>query len=391
MPTTPLRNLLYRAALPLLAPSPRGQMSHVCTGHSLHDLPGYEAILKRHHVLGSTLLIGQDDTFARVDTSVRKPAHHAQANTLYRVASITKMATALVTLMLAEDGCFSLDTPIVQLLPGDAEPELSGVTVRQLLSHTSGLRDTPAVDQALASGGTWREVFHAGEVRASAPGAQFRYCNFGFGLLGCALEQVSGKTVDSLFTERLFTPLGMEAALDASRLEEARMMPISRVLPYHEGHDMVITPLGRTPLIAPDPKRHFGHTAGAMYTDAVSLSKLLHLIASGGCTESGQHLLKESTVAEMTRQHASYGAASPGMSYGLGLVLLRDKALSDHLLLGHQGYAYGCADGAFFEADTGRMMIFLNGGCSEARTRRLGLCNRDLLRWTFRKELPSWT
>ncbi len=391
MPTTPLRNLLYKAALPLLAPSPRGQMSHVCTGHSLHDLPGYEAILKRHHVLGSTLLIGQDDTFARVDTSVRKPAHHAQANTLYRVASITKMVTALVTLMLAEDGCFSLDTPIVQMLPGDAESELSGITVRQLLSHTSGLRDMPAVDQVLASGGTWREVFHADEVRASAPGAQFCYCNFGFGLLGCALEQVSGKTVDSLFTERLFTPLGMEAALDASRLEEARMMPISRVLPYHEGHDMVITPLGRTPLIAPDPERHFGHTAGAMYTDAVSLSKLLHLIASGGCTESGQRLLKESTVAEMTRQHASYGAASPGMSYGLGLVLLRDKALSDHLLLGHQGYAYGCADGAFFEADTGRMMIFLNGGCSEARTGRLGLCNRDLLRWTFRKELPSWT
>ncbi len=96
-------------------------------------------------------------------------------------------------------------------------------------------------------------------------------------------------------------------------------------------------------------------------------------------------------MAEMMRQHASYGAASPGMSYGLGLVLLRDKALSDHLLLGHQGYAYGCADGAFLEADTGRMMIFLNGGCSEARTGRLGLCNRDLLRWAFRRELPAWT
>ena len=52
--------------------------------------------------------------------------------------------------------------------------------------------------------------------------------------------------------------------------------------------------------------------------------------------------------------------------------------------------AYGCVDGAFWEENTGCSVIMLNGGAGEARTGRLGLLNRDILRWAFRKELPAW-
>ncbi|MDO5144857.1 MAG: serine hydrolase domain-containing protein [bacterium] len=390
MPTTPVRNLMYLAALPLLAPSPGGQMTHLRAGEALRDPKGYERLLVRHHVLGSTLRLSDGARFSQVDTSIRKPAHHAQSNTLYRVASITKTATALVTLRLHEQEPGLLDAQVAQLLPdGEAEEALRGVTVRQLLSHTSGLRDTPALDQALAQGGSWHDVLRHPAVRGSRPGERFCYCNFAFGLLGCALEQLSGQTVDGLFREQLFDPIGMDAALDASTLDRSRMMPISRVLPYHSGRDVLVTPLGGKSLTAPDPLRHFGHTAGAMYTTALSLSRMLTLINQRGAWEHTQ-LLKPTTVDEMTRQHATYGAASPGMHYGLGLVLLRDPSISGSLVIGHQGYAYGCADGAFLETETGRQMVFLNGGCSEARDGRLGLCNRDLLRWALGKELPAW-
>ena len=100
--------------------------------------------------------------------------------------------------------------------------------------------------------------------------------------------------------------------------------------------------------------------------------------------------LSEKAVSEMTKEHAVYGRLSPTLSYGLGLLMIRDPKLSSSRILGHQGFAYGCADGAFWEEATGRIMITLNGGCSEARTGRLGLANRDFLRWAFRKELPSW-
>ena len=162
-------------------------------------------------------------------------------------------------------------------------------------------------------------------------------------------------------------------------------MPVIRVLPYRPGTGLTVTGLGSRPLGEPDPVRHYGHTAGSMYTDASSLQKLLHVLIRDDAS-----FLSGSARSEMIREHASYGALSPSLSYGLGVLRILDPAISGSLVYGHQGFAYGCADGAFWEADTGRIMITLNGGCSEARSGRLGLANRDFLRWAFRKELPSW-
>ena len=391
MPTTPFRNLLYRAALPVCAPSPRGQMCHQAEGHDI-DLSAYERLLCRHRVLGSSLLLTDGTDQAMVHTSVSRPRHYADAGTLYRVASITKMATALVTLMLCDDGVLSLDAPVSAMLPdGGNAPALEDITLRHLLCHTSGLRDIPAYDRALREEQTFHEVLAQPGVRAGRPGEAMVYCNLGFGLIGCVLEHSTGLSVAALFRDRLFQPLGMRATLDASTLREEEIMPISRVLPYHPGQDVTITALGRKPLGSPDPLRHFGHTAGAMYTDCPSLLHLLRLIASGG-VHDGRQLVSRHAMAEMTAQQAFCGpAARPLRRYGLGLVLLRREELSPRLLLGHQGFAYGCVDGAFIEQDTGRAMVFLNGGASEAREGRLGLCNRDLLRWAMGKELPQWT
>ena len=162
-------------------------------------------------------------------------------------------------------------------------------------------------------------------------------------------------------------------------------MPISRVLPYRKGNAVTITKLGRIPLEKPDPLRHFGHTAGAMYTDAPSLARLLTLIGNGGVID-GKRLVSAEMMAEMTRVQSS----TPTRTYGLGLVLLNRPGISEHRLLGHQGFAYGCVDGAFIEEGTGRMVIFLNGGASEAREGKLGLVNKDVLTWAFRKEFPTW-
>lgn len=384
MPTTPMKNLLYRAALPLLAPTPRGQMHHTRQGRTI-SLPAYERLLCRHHVLGASLLLKDGESTAAVFTSTGNPCHQASQHTMFRVASITKMATALVTLMLAEEDAFRLDDAVAPLLPGGtAEPVLAGVTIRQLLCHTSGLRDVPAYDSALRQGQSYREVLHAPGVRSTQDMA---YCNFGFGLLGCVMEQVTGLPLEQVFQQRLFRPLGMHATLDASTLDASSIMPMSRVLPYRKGQDVTVTALGRQPLSAADPLRHFGYTAGAMYTDAASLSRMLTMISQGGAP-----LLSAGSIHQMTAQHSFTGPAErPARRYGLGLVIIDNPDISAHKVYGHQGFAYGCVDGAFFEEGTGRQVIFLNGGCSEARQGRLGLCNKALLQWALQKELPSWT
>ena len=386
MPSTSLKNLLYRAALPFFSPSPRKQMKHIATGKPLANLPDYERLLVKHRVLGASLLLQSGEQRAQVHTSVNTPRHVAQEDTMYRVASITKMATALVTLMCVDEGLFTLDAPIRPLLPQTPHNAvLEDITLRQLLCHTSGLQDLPAMDKALRNGDTFDAVLAADGIRVGQPGERMEYCNFGFGLLGCILENVTSMCISDLFRVKLFEPLGIRATLDASTLDEGCIMPISRVLPYRKGNDVTITRLGRVPLDRPDPLRHFGHTAGAMYTDATSLAKLLDLI--GGLGEiNGKRLVSAEMMTEMTRVQSS----TPTRTYGLGLVLLNRPAISEHRLLGHQGFAYGCVDGAFIEEGTGRKVVFLNGGASEAREGKLGLVNRDVLTWAFRKEFPTW-
>lgn len=387
MPTTPMKNLLYRAALPILSPRSRGQMTHHTSGHPLTSLPKYERILAKHHVFGASLLLHQGADEAICRTSTANPEHLTQENTLYRVASITKMATALVTLRCIDDGLFALDSEATSLLPdGEKCVALSGVTVRHLLCHTSGLRDLPMMDACLKAGKPYTELMRQPEIRACAPGAQMIYSNFGFGLLGCILEQQTGLCIEPLFQQTLFAPLNMRATLDASALNEADIMPITRVLPYHAGQELRVTALGRHPLDAPNPLGHYGHTAGAMYTDGRSVLRMLTLIHQRG-TMNGVRLISEKLMQEMTRQQA----ATPTRTYGLGLVILDRKEISPRRLLGHQGFAYGCVDGAFIEEKTGRAVVFLNGGASEARTGRLGLVNRDVLQWALNQEMPSWT
>lgn len=386
MPSTPLKNFLYRAALPFAAPNPHKQMKHIESGKALTHLPYYEHLLVKHHVLGASLLLSDGQHTAQVHTSTYSPRHIATEDTLFRVASITKMATALVSLMCVDEGLFTLDSAIRPLLPDTPHSHiLEGMTVRHLLSHTSGLQDLPAMDKALRDGESYDSVLAAEGIVIGKPGEKMEYCNFGFGLLGCLLENITGMCISDLFRVKLFETLGMCATLDASTLDESTIMPISRVLPYKKGNDVTITKLGRIPLSHPDPLHHFGHTAGAMYTDAPSLAKLLDLIGKDGIFD-GKRLVSAEMMHEMTRVQAS----TPTRTYGLGLVLLNRPAISDKLLLGHQGFAYGCVDGAFVEAGTGRKVIFLNGGASEAREGKLGQVNKDVLTWAFRKEFPTW-
>lgn len=386
MPSTPLKNFLYRAALPFAAPNPHKQMKHIESGKTLTHLPYYEHLLVKHHVLGASLLLSDGKHTSQVHTSTYSPRHIATEDTLFRVASITKMATALVSLMCVDEGLFTLDSAIRPLLPDTPHSHiLEGMTVRHLLSHTSGLQDLPAMDKALRDGESYDSVLAAEGIVIGKPGEKMEYCNFGFGLLGCLLENITGMCISDLFRVKLFETLGMCATLDASTLDESTIMPISRVLPYKKGNDVTITKLGRIPLSHPDPLHYFGHTTGAMYTDAPSLAKLLDLIGKDGIFD-GKRLVSAEMMHEMTRVQAS----TPTRTYGLGLVLLNRPTISDKLLLGHQGFAYGCVDCAFIEAGTGRKVVFLNGGASEAREGKLGLVNKDVLTLAFRKEFPTW-
>jgi CubicO group peptidase (beta-lactamase class C family) len=133
-------------------------------------------------------------------------------NTVFELASITKQFTAAGIMLLVQDGRLSVDDPLgkfVKSLPG----EMSGITLRQLMSHTSGLpREGPnGVGKTYRDDITEDEIWRtATRIRPeSAPGAKFIYSNVGFNLLGLVIERVSGKTYAEFMRSRIFGPLGM--------------------------------------------------------------------------------------------------------------------------------------------------------------------------------------
>jgi D-alanyl-D-alanine carboxypeptidase len=134
--------------------------------------------------------------------------------TVHMMGSLTKQFTAAAIMMLVEEGKIGLDEKIGTYLP-DSPPAWAEVTVRHLLTHTSGIKDyineVPAfLDTMRLDLGKQKTLER---VRAAplkfAPGTKWAYCNTGYFLLGLIIEQVTGKSYEGFLAERIFQPLQM--------------------------------------------------------------------------------------------------------------------------------------------------------------------------------------
>lgn len=138
-----------------------------------------------------------------------------RSDTLFPVASITKLATALAVLRLVAEGRLSLDDSLASYVP-DAVAAREGVTVRTLLSHTAGLPDDvdpSAAPYTLAL--DWPMLARAclATEPVHPPRTMMRYSNLGPGLLAIAIERVTGVQFATVVNESVFKPLSIEGYL----------------------------------------------------------------------------------------------------------------------------------------------------------------------------------
>jgi CubicO group peptidase (beta-lactamase class C family) len=133
--------------------------------------------------------------------------------TLFQSGSLGKMFTAAAVMLLAEEGRVGLDDSVRRHLP-DAPPSWEAITIRHLLTHTSGIPDyTPGTID-------FRRDYSDGELRRIAyalkpefrPGSRWSYSNTAYDLLGLIVGRVSGRFYGDLLQERVFGPLGMKTA-----------------------------------------------------------------------------------------------------------------------------------------------------------------------------------
>ncbi|MGO8926393.1 MAG: serine hydrolase domain-containing protein [Limisphaerales bacterium] len=172
--------------------------------------------MRQHRIPGLTLKIIRDGkeiktaAYGLANVELNVPA---KPETVFEIGSVTKQFTAAGVLLLAQDGKLSVDDRISKHLK-DTPAAWANVTIRHLLTHTSGIKSYTGLDGFQL----WRHLTQAQFIQAIGkepmefqPGDSWKYCNTGFSLLGYIIENVSGKNYWDFMGERVFQPLGMLA------------------------------------------------------------------------------------------------------------------------------------------------------------------------------------
>ncbi len=190
--------------------------------------------------------------------------------TIFQTGSVGKQFTAMAVMMLMEEGKIGLDEKISKYIPESPE-KWSKVTVRNLLTHTSGIADYGAEENTMAKGAiNFRKDYTEDELvkvfsdmpMDFAPGDKWKYSNTGYVLLGVIIHRVTGKFYGDILQERIFKPLGMSAT---------RIISESDIVPHRSsGYRLVKGELKNQEWVSPT----LNTTAdGALYTNVLDLAK----------------------------------------------------------------------------------------------------------------------
>ena len=203
-------------------------------------------------------------------------------DTIFDAASLTKViATTPAMMLLIERGKIELDAPASRYWPEFAKHGKSSISIRHLMTHTSGLR------AGLAGGGSGLDALLAqacDETPTAAPGEVFRYSDINFIVLGAIVQRVSGRPLDEFCAAEIFAPLGMR---DTMFRPPAALLP--RIAPTTRG-----TARG----VVHDPtSQRMGGVAGhaGLFTTAADLARYARVYLSEGAP-----LFQASTAHQMT-------------------------------------------------------------------------------------------
>jgi D-alanyl-D-alanine carboxypeptidase len=264
----------------------------------------------------------------------------------YAIGSISKQFTAVAVLLLQQDGKLKLDDPVSRFIPGLARG--SEVTVRQLLSHTSGYQDfwpqdyvMPGMLQATtpqAIADAW-----AKKPLDFAPGSRWQYSNTNYTLAGMVVEKASGMPFFQFVRSRILVPAGLTSAADFDA--SPRAANTTGYIRYGLG------PLRP----APDAGSGWMWAAGELAMTAEDLATWdINLIRHG--------LLTPASYRELQREVVLNNGAGTGYALGLDVGMQ-----GDHFMLEHSGEVSGfTAENIVFPDDSAAIVVLTNQDAAPA-------------------------
>lgn len=316
------------------------------------------------------------------------------ADTVVRVASVSKLVTTIGALRLVEAGALDLAADVSAALgwrfrnPGFPD---TPVTLRQLLSHTSGMIDA-GDDYAVPLGRSLRDAIRPANWSVHAPGTWFHYTNFNFPVVAQVMEAATGERFDRLMSRLVLGPLAIDACFNWAMCTDTAVARAA-VLPDGNGVPVKDDLHGRRPDCAgvnrldtdrcvldtyvPGSNGAVFSPQGGLRISMLGLAQIGRLLLGDGNVD-GVRLLRPATVALMRTAQWRYdghnGDSEDGFycAYGLGEEVIattpgcRDDLFGDGRARdGHAGEAYHVRSGLWLDRAKGTGVAFVATGVAE--------------------------
>ena len=317
----------------------------------------------------------------------------ATADTLYRIASISKLVTTLGVLRLVEAGTLALDTDVSSYLGFSLRnPHFAdrAITLRMLMTHTSSLRDEGGYSWPLST--SLASVINPAMWAANAgPGEFFTYCNLGWGVIGTIMEAASGERFDLLMQRLVLAPLGVRGGYNLATLGTDNIATLYRKRtvdtevwdaagPWIAQADDVTRPPSPPAGIEtyrPGSNATPFSPTGGLRISAAGLGTIMQMLMAGG-VHQGRRLLQAASVETMFTRQWTYdaqknnGDTSGGLftAWGLGNQQFPVRPGSPLVAgggfnaVGHLGDAYGLRSLFLFDRASCTGFVALIGGTS---------------------------
>lgn len=264
--------------------------------------------------------------FGFADPKTKIPA---TAETVYRIGSVSKLFTDIGIMQLVERGALNLDAPVRNYIPDfhPKNPFGTPITLRQLMSHQSGLLREPPVGNyfEITEPSLKETVLSLNQTELIyPPGTHVKYSNAAIGAVGYVLEEKNGQPFAKYLKSAVLVPLGMEHSSFEPEPAFIRNLAKAQMWTY-DGRvfDVPTFQLGMAP-------------AGSMYSTVTDLGRFVMAMLARGQGERGR-VLKPETLDQMWQPQLPN---SGGSGFGLGF---RIADLDHHRMIGHGGAIYGFA------------------------------------------------
>jgi D-alanyl-D-alanine carboxypeptidase len=308
------------------------------------------AQMQRLHIPGVSLAIVRDDRPIKAQgyglANLELKAS-ATKETVYEIGSNTKQFTAAAIMMLVEEGKVRLEDSVTKYFP-EAPQAWHGITIRHLLTHTSGIQNHVAVSR-------WLDVFRTNLAFETTPprdellkmffklplefqpGESWAYDNTGYYLLGIVIERASGKSYWQFLDERIFKPLGM----NATRSTDPQPVVPNRASGYEWKNDHFENRSILLPAIA--------FSAGSLLSTVEDMAKWDSALYTG-------KLLKKSSLDQMWTAAITNDGANAPFNYGFGWFI---ESYHGHRLVQHSGGTPGFSSAIYRFLDDKLTIIIL--------------------------------